>query len=78
MTKCHKIKGLRNGFTTKCRPLLGSAGMSYRAFPLLRGCPKGGGFRRVYLCLRIGRALFMPCLCLVYALFMGSMCLVCA
>ena len=21
-------------------------------FPLLRGCPKGGGFRRVYLCLR--------------------------
>ena len=28
------------------------AGMSYRAFPLLRGCPKGGGFRRVYLCLR--------------------------
>ena len=34
------------------------AGMSYRAFPLLRGFPKGGGFRRVYLCLRL--AFYVP------------------
>ena len=33
--------------------------------------------RRVYLCLRLGRALFMPCLYLVYALFMPCLCLVC-
>ena len=33
--------------------------------------------RRVYLCLRIGRALFIPCLCLVYALFMPSIWVVC-